>query len=70
MAKLLYRCECCNKVIEKEIVFKADEDALEIVLGNLMLNNGYYPDIERFVIHNCYAKQKGVARLSGISLGE
>ena len=70
MAKLIYRCACCNMTIEKDIVLKSSEDDLQVFLGNLMLNNGFYPEIDRFVVHNCYSKQKGVARLAGISLGE
>lgn len=70
MAKLIYRCDCCNKAIKRDIILKIEEDNVQGFLGNLMLNNGFYPEIDRFVVHNCSSNQKGIARLSGISLGE
>lgn len=68
MSKLFYRCDCCDKVVKRDIALKIEEDELQGFLGSLMLNNGFYPEIDRFVVHNCSSNQKGIARLSGISL--
>ena len=68
MSKFIYRCDCCNEKVVKDIVFKMDNSEMDGFINNLMNVNGFYPEIERFVVHNCFDGTKGIARLSGIKI--
>lgn len=70
MSKLIYKCENCNERVFKDIVFKMDVNEMDGFINSLMNVNGFYPEIERFVMHKCVNGTFGIARLSGISLEE
>lgn len=68
MSKLIYRCDNCSEKVVKDINFKMSAEELDGFINNFMNINGFYPEIERFVVHNCFDGTKGIARLSGIKV--